>query len=400
MEDAGPNLDSESRLRLLRHPSLRRQAAPTLYNTTNSTFSSPFLTTLTFTHINDLLTTISINMYSNCHLDTPPPQSQFRRPWSPEPFDPYSLSSTNERQPSIQQQRREASDVSIEALDLADYAMTLNPSGNESRYPPFGGHDSHPSSPPIRPPANRTGLQTPSLVSGGGTVSLGHSFSSRSPLHRPFSLPPPVRSRASLPGDLSNHPYLASPPSVHSTQAPGAVGSEIDISQFPAWSRNWYNSKGQSTPPSPYDDGLSLSHHGNAGNQNLAKVSPFDPGFSYPNPESYSHIHPMSDESSRDLLPWSGDPPSYGPPVDAEVKEERLRMLQREFGSKANNRTGGEEEPVIGSVNQKGNLVTQGPKKRAVVRIAEGLLVSGSGASAIYAAVVRFLLHLSDFINR
>jgi hypothetical protein len=40
MEDAGPNLDS--RLRLLRHPSLRRQAAPTLYNITNS---HPFITT-------------------------------------------------------------------------------------------------------------------------------------------------------------------------------------------------------------------------------------------------------------------------------------------------------------------------------------------------------------------
>jgi hypothetical protein len=75
-------------------------------------------------------------------------------------------------------------------------------------------------------------------------------------------------------------------------------------------------------------------------------------------------------------------------------------MLQREFGSKANNRTGGEEEPVIGGVDQRGNLVTQGPKKRAVVRIVEGLLASGSGASAIYAAVVRSLLHFSDFINR
>jgi hypothetical protein len=74
-------------------------------------------------------------------------------------------------------------------------------------------------------------------------------------------------------------------------------------------------------------------------------------------------------------------------------------MLQREFGSKVNNRTGG-EELVIGSVDQKGNLITQGPKKRAVVRIAEGLLALGSGASAIYAAVVRPLLYLSDFNNR
>jgi hypothetical protein len=105
----------------------------------------------------------------------------------------------------------------------------------------------------------------------------------------------------------------------------------------------------------------------------------------------------MSDESSRDLLPWNGDPPSYGPPVDHEVKEQRLRLLQREFGSKIKKwqvTDDGEdgEPPMIGSVDAKGNLVTQGPKKRVAVRVMEGLLALGSGASAIYAALVRLLL--------
>jgi len=77
-------------------------------------------------------------------------------------------------------------------------------------------------------------------------------------------------------------------------------------------------------------------------------------------------------------------------------------MLQREFGSKAKKRTGDGEEgdpPMIGSVDRKGNLVTQGPKKRTTIRVVEGLLALGSGASAIYAAVV-CSLHFPNFINR
>jgi len=43
---------------------------------------------------------------------------------------------------------------------------------------------------------------------------------------------------------------------------------------------------------------------------------------------------------------------------------------------------------VIGSVDKKGHLVTQGPRKRIAVRVLEGLLALGSGASSIYAAVL------------
>ena len=354
-------------------------------------------------------------MYSNYDLDIPPPQSRFRRPWSPEPSDLYSPSQTNHEQntlhlphqPRQQQGRREASDISVEALDLANYNMTLNPSGNASRYPPFRGHNQYPPSPPpIRPLASQTSLQTPSLVFGG-TTSLGHTSSSRSPMRRPFSLPPPAGSHSSFPDDpcsvghLSNYPYLASPPSIHTTQSPAIANSEIDISQFPAWSRNWYNSEGQYTSPSPYNDGLSTSTHG----INPTNVSPFDPGYSYPNPEPHSPSfrYPMSYESSRDMLPWGGDPPSYGPPIDAEVKEERVRMLQREFGVKNKKLNGNDSEegeaPVIGSVDSQGNLVTQGPKKRIAVRILEGLLALGSGATSIYGALVRsHLSHLHSIL--
>jgi len=112
----------------------------------------------------------------------------------------------------------------------------------------------------------------------------------------------------------------------------------------------------------------------------------------------------MSDESSRDLLPWSGEPPSYGP-IDTEVKEERLRMLQREFGGKIRKKWNWKDDgdegdpPVIGSVDKKGHLVTQGPRKRIAVRVLEGLLALGSGASSIYAAVVGSFIYLIPFSN-
>lgn len=74
-------------------------------------------------------------------------------------------------------------------------------------------------------------------------------------------------------------------------------------------------------------------------------------------------------------------------------------MLQREFGAKFKKGLGmgGEEdgERVVGSVDEKGQLVTQGPRKRSAVRVLQGLLALGSGASSIYGAVVRqFILRL------
>lgn len=103
------------------------------------------------------------------------------------------------------------------------------------------------------------------------------------------------------------------------------------------------------------------------------------------------------------MLPWSGETPSSGPPVDAEVKEERLRMLQREFGddkARGGRKAGyGAEEiepAVVGSVNAKGQLVTEGPRKRVAMRLLQGLLALGSGVSSIYGAVVRNCSFLSN----
>ncbi|KZP12549.1 hypothetical protein FIBSPDRAFT_961256 [Athelia psychrophila] len=317
------------------------------------------------------------------HLDTAPPQSQFRRPWSPEPFNPNPPSSNGHGEYNPY---REPSDASVEALDLADYALSLSPQASRYPHPQFRPHDPYPSTPPpTRPLASRASINTPSLVSAG---SLAYTASSRSAIHRPFSLPPPARSRTSLPGGASAFGHATSPIYPHIVATPFAQGPdpEIDIAQFPAWSRNWYDSNNLPPPASLYDGHVRLP------NDLIEKPSPFDPGYSYPHPGSQqSHYnYPMSDESSRDLLPWSGE---AGPPVDAGVKEERLRMLEHEFaeqgkGGKATAEGAEGDAGIVGSVDEKGQLITQGPRKRIAVRLLRGTLALASGATSIYAALI------------
>lgn len=106
---------------------------------------------------------------------------------------------------------------------------------------------------------------------------------------------------------------------------------------------------------------------------------------------SYGH------ESTRDLLPWSSDPPEYGPSIDDNLKAERIRMLEREFGSNARSNKNSAQDndfldengkPLIGTVDNKGNLVTQGPRKRALTRVMQILLAMLAAIPSIYAAIV------------
>jgi len=195
--------------------------------------------------------------------------------------------------------------------------------------------------------------------------SHAHSASSRPPLRRPFSLPLPVHHR-NFADSRPHSPYITHP------TPPADVEFEIDVSQFPVWSRDWYKSNPLHSSSfdiltTPYLD--------------QAKHSPFDPG--------YNHSYPS--EPSRDVLPWTNDPPAYGAPIDADTKQERLRMLEREFGAKAKSKDGMFEEadgnPVIGSVDDRGRLITQGPKKRTANRVAQILLALAAAVPSMYAAI-------------
>ena len=325
-------------------------------------------------------------------MHSPPP---FRRPWSPEP-------------------RQEASDVSVEALDLADYARTL------------AVDKATPTSPRL--------TDSPSAESSNNT----YYTASRHPFRRPFSLPTTASlsshatsfqthplSSQSHPPSSQTHPPSArtrlhpSPRRSHRIQSPS---EEIDISHFPKWSRNWYDNKPTNivSPKSTTDPDADIytpvppSSFGLAG---LNKNSVFDPGYKHDpsNPDPYwtyddtrslplySPVH--NNNSTRNLLPWSSDSPQYEPPLEPALKEERMRMLEKEFGDKSLAKASKKHDPlvdengkpVVGTIDSQGRLVTVGPRKRIFIRVLQILLALTAGVPSIYVALVGLPSLLSNF---
>ncbi|KAF7323098.1 hypothetical protein HMN09_00089900 [Mycena chlorophos] len=369
-------------------------------------------------------------MYAHHNLDSPPPPSQFRRPWSPDPYDPLPSTSQSrfvnqgyaqdqDYQPdygygynypygtsAAPRRQREASEVSMEALDLADYAMTLRAHPQNNAYPGSSRDAFYPPS----PPAHRPLASPPSAVSRMDTLSSNtHSSSARAGRtpRRPYSLPPPSvnshssrRSQPTSPRSAAsrNYPYGSG-----SRQPPRASDPEIDIAHFPAFSRTWYNNKpGATSPPDRYTALPPSSWNNRRAPMDLDAHDMFRPDARPQSVDPYDpYSHPASSlghESTRDLLPWSSEPPDYGPSIDASLKEERIRMLEREFGPNANKSSGlsasnGEfldedGKPLVGTVNSKGQLVTKGPKKRLALRITQVILSLAAMIPGIYAALL------------
>ena len=65
-----------------------------------------------------------------------------------------------------------------------------------------------------------------------------------------------------------------------------------------------------------------------------------------------------------------------------------MRMLEREFGKKG--APTDSEAHIIGSVDEKGALITAGPKRRFAARWAQGLLALATAISSLYGALVSF----------
>ncbi|KAF7796693.1 hypothetical protein EIP86_007876 [Pleurotus ostreatoroseus] len=333
-------------------------------------------------------------MYPTHRLETPPPASRFRRPWSPEPFDPNPGHGDEDVERGFYhggQQRREPSDVSVEALDLADYALTLARQRNELAAPVFQPYAVYPPSPvPFRSLSSRASTSTPPLLSYSPSAANSYSAaSSRSSAqlhtnHRAFSLPAPAFPAPPQPHGAHSYAshgrHAAADPDPDPLQTPplDAV-PEIDIAQFPAATRGWY------AQPKASTDVL----------QRYAAFErdPFDPAFptdafgGYAPPPPLYASAPVSSYASHSsnnvhAVPWNADPPD-GRPVDKEVKEERVRMLERMFGGQVGAE---DEEHAIGSVNAKGRLITEGPRKRLLVRWIQVLFALLAGGSGIYAA--------------
>lgn len=303
-------------------------------------------------------------MYSTTHTseESHPLSPSRPRPWSPDPRDPV---------PSLrflggyQHQRHDLSDPSIDAFDLADYARTLNRDPYDQPYP----YDDYLSSPPPTRTfslATRTSSQPPSLVSSRGTPT-SHSPSHRNIDHRLSTPLTSVHLRGSVP--YSHEPL--SPFNAHDVTLP----SEIDITHFPSWSHGWYAKEKKWSP-------IGQLHE-------PSRASFFDPA--YPTlgktGNKFDAYAAASSLSSRDYVPWSdSDTPDYDSPMNPELKQERVRMLEHEFGSAA---PGPAKQEPIGSVNEKGRLITDGPRKRTTIRAIEVFLALGIAATLIYAALVR-----------
>ena len=74
--------------------------------------------------------------------------------------------------------------------------------------------------------------------------------------------------------------------------------------------------------------------------------------------------------------------------LNPEVKKERVKMLEREFAAKGVKKAFDADENMVGSVDRRGRLITQGPKKRLATRWLQALLTLGAAVSLIYMALV------------
>ena len=318
-------------------------------------------------------------MHFSQRLDSPPPPSQFRRPWSPLELETYSR-----YPPQPHHHEHSEADASLEVLDLVDYTSMLPQYRDNTSNTTASGRGPYYADYPPTPPrsfslASRSSFPSnpPSLVSGH--TSTAHSRSPRlrtpPPLHRPFSLPPPRIPRSpptSSSGRTYNYPWLVEP------QVTTEQEEEVDIAAFPEWSRDWYRSQKSNKPMiDPY-----------------TPIPTFDPAHIPSSFDGYDGYYPPQSHSSatvshRNLLPWSPDDEGPGVRVSSEMKEERLRMLEREFGRNNPKPIASfNDGNVIGSVNAKGNIITPGPKKRVLMRWLQGIFALGAAIASLYSALV------------
>ena len=178
----------------------------------------------------------------------------------------------------------------------------------------------------------------------------------------------------------------------------------MDLAQYSVYGDHWCgNAKSPEMFP-PCRSPHALNHEG---------LSPFDPAFpthayesmsfqdhlvqSPPPAYPYSALGSSKNGSSRDnFFPWTADPEN-GDIIDPGTKEERMKMLEAEFGGKQlteKEEREAERRALIGTVNEQGELITAGPKKRLAMRWVEVLLALGVSALSIYLAVVSIAIFM------
>lgn len=267
--------------------------------------------------------------------------------------------------------RREPSgETGIDDFDLADYATKFQSSQRENTiYSPrvtdsYVTHSSGRLRAPTSPPRAEELEEYPPMP----VISRPFSVDEYPSLYPPRSpsvaysheFPSPTQypiSPKSLPTFLAPLPlstaarFATSQDSLPTSRTPD-TDLDMDISHFPAYSRAWYEKP------------------------------------SLNNLQSGRHAGSSSKQSNHSGLPWDTNFGNGGSSaIDPITKRERIRMLEQDFGKDAEEavrKTGS----IVGSVDANGNLITSGPKKRALTRWSQALLALLGGASAIYGALV------------
>lgn len=338
--------------------------------------------------------------------------------------------------PHHYRRRREASELSVEALDLADYTHTIHRQPGPSTTPFYQRPIFPPlSSPQINEPLPETYSRYPtprrspidadvpivdrpfsaqSRSSAGRSIgpppSLAASLTTSNNSHRQLITPSPRRNQRHLslppvaPGGwpVSREPAIFSSSSNQSHQGGGYLGSprsnSPDIRTFPKWSRAWYDSeaskKRKSAPADPFatngpsmipsvDSRKTINEQFNSLPQE-ADLGVWPPQASA-NYSPHRQSYPMQPQNDSPL-PWGQQdpPPDY---ISPEAQQERMRMLEKEFGEDGKARIWQDPQEMIGGVDEAGELITDGPRRRSAVRWTQTLFAVIVAATGIYGAL-------------
>ncbi|KAG9013009.1 hypothetical protein FRB94_004402 [Tulasnella sp. JGI-2019a] len=313
--------------------------------------------------------------------------------------------------------RQEASDISVEALDLADYSNTFNytsylgkqntlsremptfnqvPTHDYTRYPQ--NSMSSRAIPPLpsnlddapsrdRPFSAQSRRSRGTVQSGRTSLGPPPSFvSARDRLSSPLSqnshskTPKASQKTRRQPKDRTRHmslpPVFGEPGDIVTYTQPDSIAP--DVHTFPKWSREWYDPSSRPTGSSPSSPPVA-NHETDLGVWPPQAVTTSTHGAASALPWGRTISHPGH------TLQMS-DPPQY---VSETVREERMRMLEKEFGGGKGKSKGPyvDGEGMIGSVDVDGSLVTDGPKARKTVRVMQALLALSAAVSGIYGAI-------------
>ncbi|KAF9514478.1 hypothetical protein BS47DRAFT_1343042 [Hydnum rufescens UP504] len=99
----------------------------------------------------------------------------------------------------------------------------------------------------------------------------------------------------------------------------------------------------------------------------------------------YSH-DAYDDSEPKIFLPWNAPlgPIHFQPQLPLAVKEERIRMLEEEFGAPSGTRNEGERTTHLGGLDSNGHLFILGKRKRKATRWAQGFLSLSASISSLY----------------